>query len=176
MEYMSDNTLLSWYARVTDGASINEVSRKAGIPVATLHRQLGAGKFSPDTCANVGRAFGNSAIEALLIQGLLVPKDLEGVVTIGALSDATDQALLDEIGKRLDHVAEGESPVFDEPAPYVDDLAQRRNVSGAGDNSGTAEDEHVGESWEVANEPVDYDGRMAAKKGKRQADELPHAE
>ncbi|KUF07244.1 hypothetical protein [Leucobacter sp. G161] len=173
---MSDNTLLSWYARVTEGASINEVSRKAGIPVATLHRQLGTGKFSPDTCANVGRAFGNSAIEALLVHGLLVADDLDGVVTIGTLNDATDQALLEEIGRRLDHVAEGESPVFDEPAPHVDDLAQRRNVRGAGDNAETPDDDHVGESWEVADEPVAYDGLMAAKKGKRQADELPHAE
>lgn len=176
MEYMSKNELLDWYARITDGASINEVSRKAGIPVATLHRQLGTGKFSPDTCASVGRAFGNNAIEALLVQGLLITEDLDGVVTIGALHDASDEALLEEIGKRLDRVPEGASPVFDEPAPRVDDLAQRRIVRGSGDNAETPDDEHIGESWEIADGPIEYDGRMAAMKGKRQADELPHAE
>lgn len=46
-----------------------------------------------------------------------------------------------------------------------------------GDNvGGPSDNEHIGESWEVADAPVEYDGVMAAKKGTRKADDLPHAE
>lgn len=49
------------------------------------------------------------------------------------------------------------------------------NVSGSDENE-QPDDEHIGDSWEVADGPVTYDGKMAANKGERKADELPHAE
>lgn len=49
------------------------------------------------------------------------------------------------------------------------------DVGGADENE-QSDEEHIGDSWEVADGPVTYDGKMAANKGERKADELPHAE
>ena len=74
------------------------------------------------------------------------------------------------------HPADGDD--YSYPGEHDAEIVQGnfgRNVSGADENE-QHDDDHIGDSWEVADGPVTYDGKMAANKGERKADELPHAE
>lgn len=108
---MSD--LSDWFSATTAGYSLNEVAKRSGIAVASLHRYTQNWSFTAEAVAKVARAFEASIPDALVAHGVVEASELASVAIAGTLSDATDQQLLDEIARRLALAPEGESEVFD---------------------------------------------------------------
>lgn len=107
--------LSEWYRRTVGDDSINQAAEHAGIQQATLNRQLKSGKLTPETVVAVARAYGKSAVKALLIQGLLRRDDVAVFARVEALESASDREIADEVWRRLTKDEPGAHPVFDEP-------------------------------------------------------------
>ncbi|MHA3724361.1 hypothetical protein ACXR2T_10820 [Leucobacter sp. HY1910] len=115
---MEHKTISKWIEAAVSGDSTNEIARRAGVTVSTLHRQRTSGNYSPETVAKIARAYGRSAVNALVAHGVLMASDVAEIGAMESLADATDQQLLDEIASRLEVVSEG-GGIFDEPNPVV---------------------------------------------------------
>ncbi|UOQ58133.1 hypothetical protein MUN78_04605 [Leucobacter allii] len=102
-----------WFAATAGSVSLNEVSKRSGIPIASLHRYTQNGSFTAEAVVKIARAFDASIPDALVAQGIVTHSELSSLSISGTLADATDQQLLDEISRRLAAVPEGESDVFD---------------------------------------------------------------
>lgn len=103
----------TWFEAIAGDSSMNEVSKRSGIPIASLHRYVQNGSFTAEAVVKIARAFGASIPDALVAHGAVTHDELAGVAIVGTLADANDQQLLDEIARRLALVAEGTSEVFD---------------------------------------------------------------
>lgn len=110
-----------WFEAIAGGASLNEVSKRSGIPIASLHRYVQNGGFTPESVVKIARAFDASIPDALIAHGVVTREDLESVSYSASLSDASDQQLLDEIASRLARAEEGTSEVFDSVHSVSDD-------------------------------------------------------
>ena len=110
-----------WFKRVTRNDSNRQASERAGISNVTLGRQLKAGELSADLIIKIAQAYEESPIVALIDLGFVSARWMSehGITT--ALTRASDEELTDELLRRLNLLSNEE----------VDDLAERRRMSGA---------------------------------------------
>lgn len=138
MENMKSVKTMRWFAGILESTTLNDISKKSGVPIATLHRQTQAGSvLSAENVIKIAREFGGNIPAALIATGYVTQSELERVVTVGVLGDASDQELLDEIARRLDLTADGQGGVLDQPNPPVDlsDHRNKKNDGGAEENA-----------------------------------------
>ena len=109
----------AWLSEIVGSDSTNEIARRSGLTVSTVHRQRASGSFSPETMAAIARAYGANVLDALIAHGVLSATDVESGFALDALRDATDEQLVNEIARRLEGVADGEGGIFDAPKPPV---------------------------------------------------------
>ena len=110
-----------WFATTTSGHSLNEVSKRSGIPIASLHRYTQNRSFTAESVVKIARAFESSVPDALIAHGVVTAAELGSVAIAGTLADASDQQLLDEIARRLALAPEGASEVWDTVAEQSED-------------------------------------------------------
>lgn len=94
-----------WLDRIAP--STNAAAVESGMTTSTLARQLASRDGLPaETVIRIARAYGESAVEALVELGFLAPDEVsrgvDRVDVAAALARATERDLLQEIGKRLD--------------------------------------------------------------------------
>lgn len=92
----------AWYSGTVGKDSINAVAARAGIPQASLNRQVGAWSISAENVVAIARAYGVSVLDGLVAQGLITATDILNTRALDALQDATDNQLVDEIARRLE--------------------------------------------------------------------------
>lgn len=122
------NLAMKWIDDLRGTDSIREVARKSGIAQPTLARQINNGQLTFESVRDVSRAYGRAVLADLITLGHLSESDagIEGIER--ALSAATDEQLVVEVGKRLDVTPS--SMVWDAPASEAIERAE--NVSGTG--------------------------------------------
>lgn len=96
--YMSD--IDQWIRAVTNGDSDRKIAEKVGMPTATMNRHL-RGNMPPETMVKIARAYGASAVRALVTYGLLESSDVEAAAVLDALEDATDEQIADQALRRM---------------------------------------------------------------------------
>jgi len=100
-----------WIRRTTGGDSGRKIAKKAGMPSATLNRQLAESALTPETIVKIARGYGQSAVPGLIAYGLLVDSDIAEVSIEDALERAEDEQLMDEVLRRM----KGGSRAYDAP-------------------------------------------------------------
>lgn len=101
-----------WFKAVTGGDSGRAAALAAGIPVATLNRQLGRGEIDAGHVIALARAYDQPPAEALAATGYLTPAEAGG--RADALRLASDQALIRELAHRIDANEKAWSGTFDD--------------------------------------------------------------
>lgn len=132
------NRIMEWLEATVGQDSTNEIARRSGLTVSTVHRQRTSGALSPEVVAAIARAYGANVLDALVAHGVLLGTDIDTARALDGLRDASDEQLTAEIMRRLEGVADGDGGIFDEPNPPVNLNDHRRNDSG----SGHAQDEY----------------------------------
>lgn len=104
---------------------MSEVARRSQIPQPTLSRQINNDLLSFETVRDISRAYDRAVLADLIATGHLTTADagIEGVER--ALSAATDEQLVVEIGKRLEVTPS--SLLWD--APVSDAVDRAENVT-----------------------------------------------
>lgn len=128
--YMSD--IDQWVRAVTNGDSDRKIAEKVGMPTATMNRHLRA-NMPPETMVKIARAYGASAVRALVTYGLLESSDVEAAAVLDALESATDEQIADQALRRMkagsaaydraisDYGKPSALVAADQPAPLDDD-------------------------------------------------------
>ena len=87
--------------KITDGATINEISERAGIVKSTLWRQIKNNTVSYENLIKIARSYGVNPITALGGVGAVTPQEaLQGKMA-GDLNDASETMLIEEVARRL---------------------------------------------------------------------------
>lgn len=87
--------------KITDGATINEISERAGIVKSTLWRQIKNNTVSYENLIKIARSYGVNPITALVWVGAVTPQEaLQGKMA-GDLNDASETMLIEEVARRL---------------------------------------------------------------------------
>lgn len=107
---------VQWFDSLPGKPSISAAARAANIQKTTLMRQLDRKNIPAENVIAICRAFGKSAADGLVETGYLTPGDFEGAGVVEALSQATNQQIVDEISKRL---ASGMGDLFNQDAEVV---------------------------------------------------------
>lgn len=113
-----------WIRKTTGGDSGRKIAKKAGMPSATLNRQMAESALTPETIVKIARGYGESAVPGLIAFGLLVDSDIAEVSIEEALQYAEDEQLMDEVLRRM----QGGSQAYDgpimasEPLPGMEDV------------------------------------------------------
>lgn len=102
--------LLEWYRNTVGEDSENQVARQAGIVQRTLNRQLAKGELAPESVAAIARAYRKDVLDALVIAGLITPKDIRDHGVKAALDEASDKEISEIVARRL---SRGEHPEFE---------------------------------------------------------------
>lgn len=105
-----------WLDKVTERASINSIAMKAKVSQSTLSRHARDGSLTADEVIRISRAYHYPVTHALIEHGLITEDDLRLPAIQATLRDATDQQLVDEIARRLEH---GNRAAFDKPLQPV---------------------------------------------------------
>ena len=145
-----------WLKAIGATESLRDIASRSGISHATLSRQITNGRFLIETSLELARAYDASPIAALVANGHLTEEEA-GISGIDvALSTATDEQIVLEVGRRLGVsgyvVGHGRFP---------------------GDVGSSTQDEDSDEP-SVKQPPAKR--RTAARKGARKADEAPYAD
>lgn len=106
-------TSMKWLDRVRGNDSIREAARKAGTTHATLNRQAKEDAFTFEIVRDLSRAYGRTPLTDLVELGLLTLTDVGGGTANAALSAATDEDLVIEVGRRMG--IQNASALFDMP-------------------------------------------------------------
>lgn len=107
------NETTRWLDRVRGNDSIREVARKIGTTHATLNRQARDDQIAFELAREISRTYGRPILADLVALGFLTADDI-GVDSVeSALSAATDEQLVFEVGKRLG--VTNASQLFDAP-------------------------------------------------------------
>lgn len=106
-------TITEWFTRLIGEDSVNAAAGRAQINQSTLSRQLNAGRLSPEMVVPLARAYGADVIDALVIHGLISPKDVRLHDVRVELARIPDKELADEVWRRMER-GEGDN-VWDEP-------------------------------------------------------------
>ena len=109
-----------WFGRLTEDAPVTAVARVIDVPYKTLDTQLRSESgLKPDMVVKIARAYGMSAVAALVDCGLIKMHEardaagLEPRNITEALTRATDRQILREIGRRLDARKKGDDTDLD---------------------------------------------------------------
>lgn len=102
-----------WLERVGSGASVNAMAKAIGVSTSTLDSQMkSSAGLKPETVVALAREYGYSPVAALVDLGLIAETDARAGAAIErdltlprALSEASDEQLLREIGRRLEERA-----------------------------------------------------------------------
>ncbi|MDK8350393.1 hypothetical protein QP786_00230 [Gleimia europaea] len=103
-----------WYEKTTGGDTVNAVATRAKINQPTLHRQVQNWRLSAETVVHIARGYSKSALEGLMVLGLIKQADIDAHFKHLQLSDYTDAEIVDEIARRLDTMPD-EGTIYDEP-------------------------------------------------------------
>jgi transcriptional regulator with XRE-family HTH domain len=93
-----------YVSRHSEGRNQADVALLVGVSQSTVSRwkQPGAQSPSVENVMEFARAVGDSPVAGLIAAGYLRNDELEGVIRVGVgLGDATTDALLTELGRRL---------------------------------------------------------------------------
>lgn len=92
----------SWYKRTTNNAPGRSAAMKAGVPVATLNRQLARGVISAENVIAIARAYNQAPTSALLATGYLRSGEVSAVEDVGTLLNSlTDFDLVRALAQRI---------------------------------------------------------------------------
>lgn len=103
---MSD-TWWEYVQNVARKAGPADIAAQTGIPAPTISRWNPASKGrparpEPDSAVRFARAYERSPLEALINAGYIEAEDIgRPIEPLGALRDVTDDAMVDELGRRL---------------------------------------------------------------------------
>ncbi len=122
--------------KITNGATINEISERAGIVKSTLWRQIKNDTVSYENLIKIARSYGVNPITALVEVGAITPQEaLQGKMA-GDLNDASETMLIEEVARRLHRNA------IDADRPIVlDDFELAANDDSYRDAEGTTAEE-----------------------------------
>jgi len=109
-----------WYAATVGDDSENAVAARAGIQQRTLNGQRRRDALSIETVVAVAHAYGADLIRALEIMGVVTAEDVARHGIRGALADATDADIMEEIWGRLQRGEAGPEITGEEPDAPVD--------------------------------------------------------
>ena len=117
-----------WLRRVTrtrenEELSINGIALKAGTPQPSLHRRVKADNLSLDQILAICVAYRYDLIKALEENGYIDREQALQLKASVALSNATDQQIVDEILRRLSArpAPDFEKPITLDATAYVDE-------------------------------------------------------
>lgn len=112
---------LQWLAQITDDAAPTTAARRAGVQVSTMSRQVAKGVLSPETVVAIARAYHAPVLPGLVACGLITADEARVIAPMGTLlTDATDEALLDEVLRRI-RAGHDQHPTLTEPLDHVPD-------------------------------------------------------
>lgn len=94
-------TTREWFDRVRGDDTVNAVAEKSGIVQSTLLRQLQRGHLGIVEAIKIARAYSQNPLTPLLEAGHITEDDLRSWRAQGALADATDREIADEVWRRL---------------------------------------------------------------------------
>lgn len=94
------NAPRTWLAGVT-ADSINEVARRAGVPQATLSKQLNEDRLKVENAMAICRTYSANPLDALVALSVITHEDAQRIIGAAALESASDDDLAREILKRL---------------------------------------------------------------------------
>lgn len=106
--------ITEWYETTTGGDTVNAVATRAKINQPTLHRQVQNWRLSAETVVHIARGYGKSALDGLMVLGLIKQADIDAHFKHLQLSDYTDAEIVDEIARRLETMPD-EGTIYDEP-------------------------------------------------------------
>lgn len=130
----------AWISTLPGSPLPTQAAEAAGIDRSTMSRQLKRGNLSAENVIALCRAFGKSPADGLVETGHLERSDFDGAGVVDALSEATNQQILDEITKRL---TGGTGSVFLEEAEVTipaSDLDSRRETKAAAESDEVDDD------------------------------------
>lgn len=67
-----------WARRVTGGASMYDISHRAGIPGSTVNKRFATDRFTVEDVLRIARAYGENPVDALVDTGFLTPDERRG--------------------------------------------------------------------------------------------------
>lgn len=100
MVHMSNHN--KWFTETTGNASGRAAAELAGIPPATLNRQLAKGELAAEFVIAIARAYKTSPVTALVATGFITLDEVDGTSLGDALRFASDQDLVRELAHRID--------------------------------------------------------------------------
>lgn len=95
------NASMQWIDEVRGPDSIREVARRVGMNQGTLNRQINLDQLTFETVRDVCRAYERPLIPALIATGHITHEDAGIDRAEAALQSASEQQLVDEVGRRL---------------------------------------------------------------------------
>jgi len=91
-----------WFSELPSSPSIRAASKKTGIQVTTLARQLNRGTIPAENVIKLCQAYGKSPITGLIETGYISPQNFQKSDIIAyALQHATNQQIANEFTRRL---------------------------------------------------------------------------
>ena len=91
-----------WFSELPSSPSIRAASKKTGIQVTTLARQLNRGTIPAENVIKLCQAYGKSPITGLIETGYISPQNFQKSDIIAyALQNATNQQIANEFTRRL---------------------------------------------------------------------------
>lgn len=124
MSYMTDHT--EWFNRITNNASGRTAATAAGIPIATLNRQIGRNEISAENVIAIARAYGARPVAALVQTGYLEPSEA-GDVTIAEVAELlSDQDMIRIMAYRINKDESAWEGTFDEVIESATDTTKHQ--------------------------------------------------
>lgn len=103
----------AFMAKATGVESVRAWARKAGVEPTTLLRQMARGEIKPQTLVAICRAYGIPFLRAFVAAGYITQGEADNAGVHGALEDATDRQLVEEMLRRVERREAG--PEITEP-------------------------------------------------------------
>lgn len=119
----------NWFSRTTGNASGRAAADRAGIPPATLNRQLSRGHLTAETVIAIARGYDVHPVGALVATGYLTEDEGLSSPVEELAHLMSDQALLRILAMRIDDNPNAWAGTFDEvlsDGPDVNELEARR--------------------------------------------------
>src|SRR5690625_335507 len=94
-------TMMRWYTNTVKDDSVSAVARKSGVVQTTLNRHVNEQKLTAEEVIAIARAYGASAVRALVETGHLTDLDVAGYRRAASIDTLTDREIADEVWKRM---------------------------------------------------------------------------
>lgn len=153
MIHMTDHA--QWFDRLTGGASGRSAALKAGLPPATLNRQLSRGQLSAEFVIALCRAYNTHPVAGQVATGYLTPEEGNTLPTTEAARLMSDQDLIRELAYRVDSNPASWTGTFDEVVDMAD--AEDARIVDFPDSGATPDDFRIIHDEAVADSSPDHD-------------------